>query len=733
MANRLLVLVFVVLAVATAGAQTPTQLPPSRPADASAGQTNARDLVLRKTNPTANPERSVPRGYALVVGIAKYQKLADDKQLQFPESDAESMYRVLISPTGGSFQSENVHFLKGPAATYTNIKRELEEWLPSVAKESDRVVVYFAGHGFVQNGRGYLAPWDVDPEKLDQTAYAMTALGDVMANKVKANWKVLLTDACHSGKINAETTNESLEAQFGALPGSFLTLTATTEREQSFEDPNLSTGFGFFTYFLVQAFNGYADVDPCDGRITAYELIEYVRSNVRRYARERQLSQTPTARGDYEGEMLLGVAKECLGTPDASPSMAGTAVVETNMDDVDLYVDGALIGRLNKSKPLVLPSLPSGMHEFKGVRAGYEPDQKEVMIAPGQEQTVTLRIRYVRQIKKPGQAFNEEGEKLLFTRRSSMSLLNLVPVERKQSEQDLKKAVTLFEKALGEDPNYAIAAYHLGQAQQLLLEYDKAIAAFRKAIAIDPTHVESRTQLAAALIEQGDPDEAIRQLTEASRLDPSNDEIHSMLARAYWDKGAWGRTIEFGGKAIELRRSNAQAYLWKGDAERRLAGEQKDPAVQLRLYADAREDYRTFLDLTNFSTGLGSKLAFHFIGMGVGRRAHADRQGAYDSLRSAGFLGLCITEGRVGNPRRSRDYCKRALDHSPNDPVAHFLIGNANLRLFTSSNSCEYLMAARDSYTKQIKLNPDLDESRLAKEQIGEIETFLPQSGCARP
>ena len=53
-------------------------------------------------------------------------------------------------------------------------------------------------------------------------------------------------------------------------------------------------------------------VDPCDGRITADELIEYVRSNVRRYARDRQLSQTPTARGDYEPDMLLGVAQGCL-------------------------------------------------------------------------------------------------------------------------------------------------------------------------------------------------------------------------------------------------------------------------------------------------------------------------------------------------------------------------------------------------------------------------------------
>ena len=35
-----------------------------------------------------------------------------------------------------------------------------EDWLPSVAKPADRVVVYFAGHGFVQGGRGYLAPGD---------------------------------------------------------------------------------------------------------------------------------------------------------------------------------------------------------------------------------------------------------------------------------------------------------------------------------------------------------------------------------------------------------------------------------------------------------------------------------------------------------------------------------------------------------------------------------------------
>jgi len=689
-----------------------------------------RDLVLAPRNKPLQVKSGVPRGYALIVGVARYQHLEESKQLRFPETDAEAMYSVLINHEGGAFPAENVHFLKGERATLSNIRRELETWLPSVAQPADRVVVYFAGHGFVQNGKGYLAPWDVEPARLEATAYSMAMLGEVLANKVNANWKVLLTDACHSGKINAETTNEALEQQFSVLPRSFLTLTATTEREQSFEDPNLSTGFGFFTYYLVQAFRGYADSDPCDGRITADELIEYVRTNVRRYARDRQLSQTPTARGDYEPEMLLGVGQGCLADGAKSPSMLGTAVVESNMDDVDLYVDGALIGRLSKSKPLTLPSLPSGLHEFRGVHEGYEPDRKEVMIAPGQEVAVSLRIRYVRQVKKPAQALNDEGEKLLFTRRSSMSLLNVVPVERRQSESDLKKAAALFEQALAVDPAFSLAAYHLGQVNQLLLKHDEAVTYFRRAIEMDPTHVDSRIECAAVLIEQGDADEAIRELTEALRLDPDDDMAYSMLARAFWDKAAWGRAVESADQAIKIKPSNAQAHLWKADALRQMAAASTDRTVQVSLYADARTNYREFLDLTNFSTGIGSKLAFHFIGLGIGSRRHADRQGAYDSLRSAGFLGLCLSEQKVGNPLKARDYCKRALGHAPNDPIAHFLLGNVNRDLFNARQSCSYLKDARSSYVKMLALNPHLDESRNARNYVGQIDGLLPRAGC---
>jgi len=717
---RLIGILVAATAVVAAEAQPPSQ---ERP----------RDLVLETPAAAAKlPPGTVPRGYALVVGVGQYENLESSKQLQFPETDAESIYRILINHEGGSFPAENVHLLKGRQATRENIRRELEVWLPSVATPADRVIVYFAGHGLVKDGRGYLAPWDVDPDHPDTTGYSMATLGEVLASKVKARWKVLLTDACHSGKINAETTNETLDRQFSSLPTNFLTLTATTEREQSYEDPALSTGFGFFTYFLVQAWKGNADNDPCDGRVTADELIEYVRSNVRRYAKDRGVTQTPTARGDYEPSMMLGVSPGCLAAAAAhdAPSMLGTAIVEVNLDEVDVYVDGDLVGKIGKGKPLTLPRLSSGLHEFKGVKSGYEPDRKQIMIAPGQEATVTLRIRYPKQVKKEAIDLNAEGEKLLYTHRSSMSMMNMMPMPQRQSEGDLRKAHQLFTRALAIDSSYTLAAFNLGQVNQLLSDEAGSIAAYKHAMSTDATHAESRIQCAAVLIESGDPDEAIRHLLEVQRLEPKNDEVYAMLARAYWDKGAWPQSVDQAEQALAINRSNAQAHLWLADSRRQLAAIEKDGDRQRTLYSQAREDYRAFLTLTNYSTSTASWLAFHFVGFHVGARRHADRQPAYDALRTSGYLGLCLSEHKVGNPLRAREYCQRALGYSPRDPIAFFLLGNVNRDLYNEFQTCDYITAARTNYAKMIAINPDLDESKNAKNYLTQITGILPQLGC---
>ncbi|HZO51098.1 MAG TPA: hypothetical protein VFB63_00200, partial [Bryobacteraceae bacterium] len=61
-----------------------------------------RDLYTEEAKPPA-PRPSIPRSYALVIGISNYQNLKAEQQLRYAQRDAESMFSILISTEGGNF------------------------------------------------------------------------------------------------------------------------------------------------------------------------------------------------------------------------------------------------------------------------------------------------------------------------------------------------------------------------------------------------------------------------------------------------------------------------------------------------------------------------------------------------------------------------------------------------------------------------------------------------------
>src|ERR1035438_6823362 len=170
-----------------------------------------RDLKVEKLDSvpagTARPV-TIPTSYAVIVGISRYRNLADKEQLQFAERDAQSIFTALISPEGGNFRVENVHMLTGEKATLAAVRREIGTWLPSVAKEDDRVLIYFAGHGFMSQGKRYLAPFDFQRGRIAETGYPMDELGSAIGGKIKAKSKILLPAACHSGAITPENSTD---------------------------------------------------------------------------------------------------------------------------------------------------------------------------------------------------------------------------------------------------------------------------------------------------------------------------------------------------------------------------------------------------------------------------------------------------------------------------------------------------------------------------------------------
>ncbi|HKK87853.1 MAG TPA: caspase family protein, partial [Saprospiraceae bacterium] len=100
--------------------------------------------------------------YAVVVGISDYQ----DKgipDLRFADKDAEAFANFLRSPAGGSLDEDHLKVLINERATAAQFAIALD-WLWEVAKENDKVILYFSGHGDVERKSltqpGYLLCWD---------------------------------------------------------------------------------------------------------------------------------------------------------------------------------------------------------------------------------------------------------------------------------------------------------------------------------------------------------------------------------------------------------------------------------------------------------------------------------------------------------------------------------------------------------------------------------------------
>ena len=131
------------------------------------------------------------------------------------------------------------------------------------------------------------------------------------------------------------------------------------------------------------------------------------------------------------------------------------------------------------------------------------------------------------------------------------------------------RAISLFQKALDLDPDYAEAwaglggGYQLKGAQLSMPEMlEKAIEYERRALAINPALADAHTWLGAALLSLGRTDEALQALQEAVRLEPGQARPWSMLARGYWvGKGQLTEGIEALERAVAINPQFGYAHL----------------------------------------------------------------------------------------------------------------------------------------------------------------------------
>jgi tetratricopeptide (TPR) repeat protein len=663
---------------------------------------SARDLITTRIDESidapAAGKVSVPRSYALVVGVSQYQHLSPKEQLMYPAEDAEAVYSILISREGGNFGAENVHKLVGAKATLGNIRKELEQWLPSVTRENDRVLVYFAGHGFVYQGKVYLAPSDFDKHNIAGTGYSTDELGAAFGSKIKGKWKVLLTDSCHSGAVASDTESQTINTRLKDLSRSLFTLTASRDRERSFESKDWGGGHGIFTYYVVKGMEGEAD-ESGDGTVTADELAVYVQREVRQATNGQQ---NPTAGGSFDNQMLLAYnpTRAKRGTP--PPPQTGTLIFESNRDGVEVFVDGQSQGVVQKGGTLRVPGLKPGIHTVRGVHMGYEPvGPREEMVYPGQEATIKLQLSIPR--RRPRAAVDKFGP----------------AVERylkSRGPEQYRRAVSDFEEILAIDATYSEAALYAGRACRDLRDFDKAAGYLRKALDIDPDFVEARATYGGMLFDKGDIDEAVRQLNQVLRRDRDHALAYYLLAQAYRIKEQYTEAVDAAGNAVRLSPANAEAHFWLAEGLR-----------GLKKWTQAADEYAQYLKLSNFDSSAIERFGYYAIGFKFFRKRRAGTQDVWKSLRSLAYFGLCDAENRMHRYDSAISSCQRALSFDPNDPLAHYALGLGYMKQADAVGDIGLLPAARRHFAQSLSLNPDLDEAAYARKNISIIDHFLRQ------
>lgn len=135
-----------------------------------------------------------PKMLAIVIGVDRYR---DGAAALAAENDAKAVAEAAKTLLGSP--KDRTVLLVGDHATYADLQKTLERWLPAHAGTDDTVFVYFAGAGAATaaTGTAYLLPYDGDLAALEETAFPLQRLYNDLGHLPGSATVVL--DACFSG------------------------------------------------------------------------------------------------------------------------------------------------------------------------------------------------------------------------------------------------------------------------------------------------------------------------------------------------------------------------------------------------------------------------------------------------------------------------------------------------------------------------------------------------------
>ena len=272
-------------------------------------------------------DKENPKFFGLFIGVNDYgnpnkeQSELRYRNLDFAAKDANDLSKAVEATARNLFQQDcYIYNLTGTGnaeniPTRANLQKALKE-IGEKAKASDILYIFFAGHGDIPEKSGEkeirFILHNADKTNLKSSSFGVEELSEWCHPKqIKAQKRVFVFDACHSGQIINQTLDFNGRGDEEATrirqldklkdKNGMMILAAAADNESAYEDETLNQGV--LTYHLLDAMKKEKDTS-----LIIRQWFDEAIEGVKEYARANGNKQEPNSFGD--GRFEIGNVNE---------------------------------------------------------------------------------------------------------------------------------------------------------------------------------------------------------------------------------------------------------------------------------------------------------------------------------------------------------------------------------------------------------------------------------------
>lgn len=217
---------------------------------------------------------------ALVVGIDHYEHISP---LRGCVNDAYEVKNALERNADGTINFVTPRLMVGAGNADIVTRGELKDAIKELfADKSDIALLYFAGHGYIDDTGGFLCAGDC--ERGDD-GMSLQEVGTLAAKSPATN-KVIILDSCHSGIAGDRPTMPGVTE----LVTGMTILTASAANQYALENQKGGKAGGVFTNLLCDALEGAAA--NLVGDVTPGSVYAHIDQSLGPWAGQRPLFKT---------------------------------------------------------------------------------------------------------------------------------------------------------------------------------------------------------------------------------------------------------------------------------------------------------------------------------------------------------------------------------------------------------------------------------------------------------